>query len=519
MFKKPSETYNVLTTKMISVKDKQGLVARYTLPEVLEMLGNGQVEAFPQVKAHQDHLWYMTLCHFAVLASETPVGPLEICVTASAWLERLEQLAPVRAWDLFNPTSTEPAYMQPADKPGHPSGMANRFEAFYENRRMAPVDLDFPINNRDHINKLHEDFTPGVSVAMAERWMITATCLQAGAPFGGKGHYQAVRGDGQIRLLVEISPTLDINARWRRMVTAMLAESPKLTEKFSLGTTKLGWLIPDDPTSALPVRDCHPYILEAPRRLRLIVGPDGSISALAMPGTRRLEDPDYLLARIDPWGPAVILKSGDQVALRASRNGENPWSYQRQIDIALGSAADMLPCLSMQMMNDDEREKPRWLILQAIEGEKGKCRTHGYHKVFRRLPPEFFSALEETRNRHQIQVDHLGKFASAVRRAWAQYRSSNDRADPKHVSQMDYRYNQLFREADEIAYRVLLAGVALSREEFEQMWAKELTALAQRGKEMVCEMAGPVGHGKYRGRVFAERSIGAAVYKITHPEV
>ena len=90
MFKKPSETYNVLTTKMISIKDKQGLVARYTLPEVLEMLGNGQVEAFPQVKAHQDHLWCMTLCHFAVLASETPVRPLEICVTASAWLERLE---------------------------------------------------------------------------------------------------------------------------------------------------------------------------------------------------------------------------------------------------------------------------------------------------------------------------------------------------------------------------------------------------------------------------------------------
>lgn len=512
------ERYNVLTTKVISVKTRDGEVARYTLPEVLELLGAGQVEGFPMVREYQQHLWYMTLCHFAVLASETPVGPLEIRVPASAWRERLEQLAGGSAWDLFNATSTEPAYMQPADKPNHPSGMASRFEEFYEKRRISPIDLDFPINNRDHINKLHEDYTPGVSPEIVERWLITLTCLQMGAPFGGKGHYQAVRGDGQVRLLVEVSPTLDINVRWSRMVHAMLAEAPKLIERYNLGTTKLGWLIPDDPASGLPVAKCHPYILEAPRRLRLLMD-NGSISALAMPGTRRIEDPDYLLARIDPWGPTVILpKSGDQVALRASRNGENPWSYQRQIDLALGSAADMLPCLSMQMMNDDEREKPRWLILQAIEGEKGKCRTHGYHKVLRRLPPEFFSALEETRNRHQIQVDHLGKFASAVRRAWAQYRSSNDRVDPK-LSQMDYHYNQLFREADEIAYRVLLTGVALSREEFEQMWAKELTALAQRGKEMVCEMAGPVGHGKYRGRVFAERSIGATVYKLTHPEV
>lgn len=381
--------YNILTDPVIAIAGGGG---RSSLPEVLAGLVADAIDGFRDLAPWQAHSWHAFLVQTAALAL-VRAGRTEPPAEADAWADLLRGLAAADGWSggdepwcLVVDDWTKPAFLQP------PLPAATHKDLKPAGDRPDLLDVLITAKNHDVKAGRADRATPG-------HWLFALLSLQTMQGFSGNTLYGIARMNGGF----SSRPALGLvpwgaggsrpGARFLRDLRVLLREREGFFRALPYTPDGLGlvWLAPWDGARALDLEELDPWFIEVCRRVRLIAGDDGALSARAA-GSKAARIDAKALAGIlgDPWVPVDKAK---EAALTVSGRGFHYDSLCELIE-----AKDYHPAL-LQLPHKGIDDGPVALLARVLV--RGQGQTEGYHE---RLVPVPFARLVTQQGR-----DHLGK--------------------------------------------------------------------------------------------------------------
>ena len=430
--------YNLLTDPLIHFRRPGGVVRQASLPEVFAALMRDEVDAFPDLRAHQRHAWHAFLVQLGAMAvhrdgkSEPPYDPEE-------WHRIIRSLTSNdhpddEPWQLVVDDITQPAFMQP------PARSQDR-EKDYKSIVVTPDELDMLITSKNH------DLKASVAEqASFDDWIFALITLQTMEGFGGAGNYGISRMNGGLgnRSAFTLAPFgQGPGAHVRRDIIALLEYRPAILENNphypANGGAALLWNLPWDgtPAEGLLLNRLDLFYIEVCRRIRLRSG-DGRIFGIRTSSkAARIESKSLNGLTGDPWAPVDHRdKKGDKV-LTLSAGG---FHYKRVTDY-LTSAEYGSPMLLRPTQSERQRfDEPMQLVARAMVRGQGK--TEGYHEriipVGHKLKSAMLlrnsSAADDLGTIAKRRIDAVGKIQRVLSHAIQVFaaRGDHDKISPEH---------------------------------------------------------------------------------------
>ena len=387
--------HNVLTQKLIRVDTASTTAMRATLPEILSLMIQDQVEAFPALRPHQRHAWHAFLAQLGAMAlrkaelSEPPENPEQ-------WLKLIRGLTPVfpddEPWRLVVKEITRPAFMQPA------TGSDERLKDF-KTSVPTPDALDMLVLSKNH------DIKSAVAAqAEADDWIFALITLQTMEGFSGAGNYGISRMNGGLgsRAAFSLTPSTRPGAHLRRDLAGLFEKHASLVADFPMieDGIPLVWTLPWDGTrtESLLLNQLNPYHIEICRRIRLSLDPAGRLYGLRTSSeAARIEAKNLNGVTGDPWMP---INRKENKALTLTGIG---FTYRRVIE-CLTSGNWEQPALLRPTRSETTSSGPSLLLARALVRGQGK--TEGYHE---RIIPIGAKAKRALMRRESM--DELGRIA------------------------------------------------------------------------------------------------------------
>ncbi len=346
----------------VSLGGRGGLVLdTVTLPRLYSYLALDEIESFPGLARHQSQAWYQFLAQLGAIAAhraqsgETPKSPSE-------WHSLLSALTPGcsdTAWSLVVADASKPAFMQmPTARVGE-----------YKTQAVSPSELDILVTSKNHDRK-----SGPVAASAVHAWLFALVAAQTSHGYSGRNNYGIARMNGgtSSRVLVDRRPSGRWGLRVMRAIRMLVIQRRRVLNRVSddmyraTGGLALTWLRSWDTDAQIEVDTLDPYFIEVCRRLRLVIGPDGDISALGTGSKRaRINAKDLKGHLGDPWVPVIHDKKGVK-ALTVSGRG---FDYRLVHRILFDKAIDRPLALAAI---EDEGESDTEIHLLVLAREQGK---------------------------------------------------------------------------------------------------------------------------------------------------
>jgi len=371
----------LLDDPALGVEDDHGRRDKVSLPGLLARLSQGIPTTLTGVQAHQQHAMHSFLVQLAAIALHRG-GAGEAAHDEPSWRDLLLEAARgdgagAEAFTLVVADLAKPAFMQPPVPEGTLEVLKN------EHTRLG-AELDVLITSKNHDIKMDRIDRPSV-----EEWVFALVMLQTMQGFLGAGNYGVARMNGGFasRPCVAFAPDQGDAARFLRDVRALRDGRESIA---SQGKLALVWCAPWKGDTSLALSDVDPFFIEICRRVRLALGPKGSIVAhRGSSKAARIDAKDVTGNTGDPWTPVAR----DGKALTMSETGFN---YARVQDLMFGDwkagvAGDLHGELGDRF----------WVGKVLVRGQ-GK--TGGYHERWVPVPPRARSILSRVDERSRLGV-------------------------------------------------------------------------------------------------------------------
>lgn len=380
-----------------------------TLPGVLAALARDEVEGFPGLLAHQRHGWFMFLGQISAVAQHR-AGIEEPPEDEESWRGLLLALTGDRMepWRLVVEDLTQPAFLQPPIPEGDLKG--------YEPLAGEPDGIDVLVTAKAH------DVKPlRIGAGGPHHWLYALVTLQTMQGYSGKLNYGIARMNGGFasRPLVELTTSQRWGERFRRALRIAWKMREEMLEEhaeYYHGSRVLLWL--DDWTdekSLSLLSDVDLFFIEVCRRLRLVRGPDGRVTAWGRNSqAARVAAKDAGGNLGDLWMPV----SADGKALTVGAGG-----FHYGLVVELLDPAKYKTPPSMHLLGDDPVEG-LWLHMAVLVRGDGK--TQGLHERWLLVPGKASrrrggAASPRAGQIGKLMVDDAKKALSALRAALAVY--------------------------------------------------------------------------------------------------
>ena len=463
--------YSLLDEPLLTVRTMGGDRRGATLPDVLAGLSRDDIASFEALQAHQRQAWFCFLAQLGALGLDR-TGRESLPDEAGLWRRMLLELSDGKegAWSLAVDELSRPGFMQPPV----PEGCLS--DAGFKTEFKTPALLDMLVTSKNHDVKRSRIFKPA-----PEHWIYALVTLQTMEGFMGRGNYGIFRMNGGFgsRPLVELAPGLRWGLQFQRDVRVLVAARGRILEEFEYDMEgyALLWLEPWDgaKSSGLPLAECHPYVIEACRRIRFISAADGQLSCLGAntKGTRINAPEDLNGVTGDPWTPVDL---GDSKALNVGSGG---FSYDRLADIFLTGEYQKPPALE----HTDEERNGGYLVATALA--RGQGQTDGFHHRIVPVPPRVSRCLLQESERQRLgqmakqRVELASKVENNVLRP-ALYTLFNAGSDGEPDADRARPWTNAFDEkVDDVFFHDLWRSVDMSGEEAARCWQERLYHIAR----------------------------------------
>lgn len=368
--------YSLLDEPVISVVECSTQTRRQlTLPGVFAALVTDNIEDFPALRPHQRHVWHAFLVQAGAVYLHRS-GQSELPRDESSWRSALLSLTPNdpdgAAWALITP-SERPAFLQPPVAGGSLVG----FKTI-----ATPDDLDMLVTAKNHDVKRQS-----IRRARAEHWIFALLSLQTQEGFLGAGNYGISRMNGGFasRPSIGIVPSGAIGRRFSRDARRLLALRERLLEEYDFypasGGHALLWLLPWDGVRSISPRELDIFYIEICRRVRIGVGPDGRMQAVATGTKASRIDAKPLKGRTgDGWTPLIA----DGEGRKALTIDAESMSYKKLVPILFPRSSDTGSPIRAPLQEISNADDPSGLSVLARGIVRGQGKTQGYRE--RRVP-------------------------------------------------------------------------------------------------------------------------------------
>ena len=169
--------YDLLTEPILDIRKTDGQDARVTLPGLMSVMMQGNLETIWSQRPHQRHALHSFLAQTGAAALEL-AGAREIPEDEAHWLQLLEALTGHpghEPWQLIHEDLTAPAFLQPPTM--NPDSILNsRLEA------PTPGSLDILASSKNHEVKRNT-----VRNAEPQDWFMALVSLQTQENYSGSG--------------------------------------------------------------------------------------------------------------------------------------------------------------------------------------------------------------------------------------------------------------------------------------------------------------------------------------------
>lgn len=369
---------NLLTDPIFRVRTPEGTNGA-SLPELLALLGEDQVESLPGLQRHQEDAFHIFCCYLvgAVLARAGDTNPAQ---SADYWREGIRTLtrdegcADDSAWTLVVADPTKPAFMQP------PAPNDAAFALTYKLKATTPDALDILQTAKNHDVKAARSAPDS-----AEAWCYAVITLQTMIGYLGAGNWGIARMNSGVgsRPCVSLQQSHRPGARMLRDIPVLLSHREKLLKEpyqYQPAGKVLLWLYVWDGESSLSLSALDPFFLEFARRIRLISRGDGYQALAATSSVLRVAAKQQKGNLGDPWIPIDQRSNG---ALTISETGFTP---ERTRNLIFG---DGFTPAAMQEVTADTGAS--WFTASVLV--RGNGTTDGFHEAIVRVPEKARSAL------------------------------------------------------------------------------------------------------------------------------
>ena len=398
--------HDLLNDPIIETVLPDGATRTMSLPALFAAWSDGIDLSLRGIRPHQRASMHMFLVQAAAGGMDLAGDGMGVAATEDTWRSRLLAVAPGGAWDLVVDDETLPAILQSP----LPRGTTKGFGEY-----LNPDSFTMLVTAKNHSMKQNI-----FNAATPWAWACSLVEFQTMSGFSGRDNYGCAKLNGGLgsRPMVAIYPDMRECSRWSRDVTRYIDHlKSSNAEGFSTSGIVATWLRPWDGVDQIAMSELHPAFIEICRRVRLVSGKDGAISALS--GTSkaaRLAADKALCGRTgDPWAP---LDSGGEKILTVSAEG---WSLRRLGNLVTPGASSPYRMAPFQMLMPTDKGD-MFFHGSVVTGGQGK--TEGFHEITVPIPGKAVSGLMarlETRETlgasASLMVADAEKADSCLRRA------------------------------------------------------------------------------------------------------
>ncbi|GAK34678.1 hypothetical protein JCM17846_32890 [Iodidimonas nitroreducens] len=360
-------TFNLLSEPLITI-DQSAHHQKVSLPALLALLMDDQVDEFPFLRAHQRHAFHAFLVQLAAIALHH-AGESDPPRDAEGWAGLLRALTPDwpedEPWSLVA-TPDKPAFMQAPV----PDGDISAFKPIE-----TPDALDLLVTSKNHDLKAAR-----MRAAAPEDWFFALLSLQTMEGFLGAGNYGISRMNGGFanRSALGIVPPGGVGARVRRDLRILLQKRGCILKDIEQYPADNGlaliWLLPWDGQSQLTLDQLDPFYIEICRRVRLIEKSD-RLSALGATSKKARINAGETKGHVgDPWMP---IHPGDEA--KSFSVFSDGFNYRRMSELLFGKTYQ-----KSMLQKVDPNDADEGLSVLACGLVRGQGKTEGYHE--RRVP-------------------------------------------------------------------------------------------------------------------------------------
>lgn len=364
----PELQFSLLTEPLIRYRRaSDGSTVYAGLPQLFVALAADEVRDYPALRPHQRHPWHAFLVQLAAIALHKAERTAAF-ETADEWRYALLALTPDdpdgAAWCLVSPPN-RPALLQAAVVGGS--------IAEWKSEAFAADEIDMLVTSKNHDLKGSR-----ARRSQPEDWLFSLLSLQTQEGFGGSKNYGISRmnsGTGS-RPGVGVVGGGHTGARWRRDLTALLAQREKIIELHAFKEQDglaLVWLAQWDGASSLAFSALDPFYVDICRQIRLKVVGNRIKSIGTGSGAARIAAKDLKGLTGDAWTP-INVEEGKSLTI--SSNG---FDYKLVTELIFGGKYKSPIAQNLTQYLADER-----LVLVAQGIARGQGKTEGYHE--RRVP-------------------------------------------------------------------------------------------------------------------------------------
>lgn len=390
--------YDLVGDKILEVRNDLG-TRRLSLPDILELMGEGGDIEFTECRPHQRPALHMFLVQAAVAAILLDGGnPSDARATSETWRRRLLSMA-------GDDADVAWALIAPHDRPAFLQAPAPDIDDF-PNTELCPDALTMLVLSKNHMVK-QERIRATDDPAL---WAYALIELQTMSSFGGRSNYGVIRMNGGLgnRPLIAVYDSMRQCDRWLRDVaryTQLLIDNKDgICDTFS-GNARSGmamtWLPPWDGRSQLSMADLHPACIEICRRLRLERAGSNIVARVYNSTSSRIDAPSGLAGITgDPWTP---LSDNGKKSLSVGPAG---FSVDLLRQLVIPSRNSSIRPSPLQRLGEDDR-RDMYLYGAALVGGQGK--TGGFHEVTLPIPARVVDIFDS-----QEELDAAGRTASGM---------------------------------------------------------------------------------------------------------